>query len=279
MKLSQLDAALLKKAIRIYLDIAYQKADAREKHWPGIGLDDAFSGEELLSRFTDESHYTEDVLSQRFVLRLGNERYPHMKFVVEEFVIPHEFYIAVDTHDQLPVRPDDPEYGLWQELREFNRQAKKGIEDKWTEERLPTLHVVRESIKSEMAPAARKQIVVLVVDDEAEMGETTKMMLESDGYQALLAKGGQEALDAIAKDSPDLIVLDIEMPGMDGYEVCRRIRRNPRTRELPILLATSGPGEMIYTLDADGFLAKPFHRNILLTFVSHVLQSRQRKSN
>jgi two-component system cell cycle response regulator len=65
---------------------------------------------------------------------------------------------------------------------------------------------------------------------------------------------------------------------MDGYEVCRRIRRNPRTRELPILLATSGPGEMIYTLDADGFLAKPFHRDILLTFVSHVMQSRQRKS-
>jgi len=278
MKLNQISAALLKRAIQIYLDAAYREAEARNKHWPAINLDGALSAEELLPHFIDESHYTEDVLSQRYVLRLGNERYPHMKFVMEEFVIPNEYYISVDTHDQLPVKPDDPEYALWQELREFNRQVKKTIEDRWTEENLPTLHVVRTSITGEVAPTARKQIRVLVVDDEQEMGETTKLMLESDGYQTKWVRSGQEALNEITASPPDLVLLDIEMAGMDGYEVCRRIRRNPRTRELPILLATSGPGEMIYTLDADGFLAKPFHRDILLTFVSHVLQSKQRKS-
>jgi len=278
MKLNQITAALLKRAIQIYLDAAYHKPEARGKHWPAINFDDVLSAEDLLSHFIDESHYTEDVLSQRYVLRLGNERYPHMKFVVEEFVIPNEYYIAVDTHDQVPVKPDDPEYAQWQELREFNRQAKKTIEDRWTEEKLPTLHMMRTSIPCEGATTARKQVSVLVVDDEQEMGETTKLMLESDGYQAKWVRSGQEALDEITLAAPDLLLLDIEMPGMDGYEVCRRIRRNPRTRELPILLATSGPGEMIYTLDADGFLAKPFHRDILLTFVSHVLQSKQRKS-
>lgn len=277
MNLNELTAALLREAIRLYLDIAYDTPETREKHWPGLRLDEGMHGADLLSQFIDESHYTEDVLSQRYVLRLGNRRYPHMKFVVEEFVIPKQYYMAVDTHDQLPVKRDDPEYAAWEELRKFNREIKTAIESRWTEENLPTLHVVRTAIQKEMRPVEQKQACVLVVDDEEEMGETTKLMLESDGYQVRLCRGGQDALNSITDSQPDLVLLDIEMPGMDGYEVCRKIRRNPATRELPILLATSGPGEMIYTLDANGFLAKPFQRNILLTFVSHMLKSKPRK--
>ena len=277
MKLNQITSSLLRKAIRLYLDIAYEKPEDREKHWPGFCFDARLCGEELISHFIDESHYTEDVLSQRYVLRLGNSRYPHMKFVVEEFAIPNEFYMAVDTHDQMPMRKDNPEYGAWQELREFNRKIKSAVEKKWTEEGLPTLHAVRTSIQEEMRPAKRKRTSVLVVDDEEEMGKATKMMLESGGYKAKLVCRGQDALDSISESRPDLVLLDIEMPEMDGYEVCRRIRQNPGTRELPILLATSGTGEMIYTLDADGFLAKPFQRNILLTFVSHVLKGKRRR--
>jgi len=278
MKLNELTTALLKKAIRLYLDIAYDKPEDREKHWPGLRLDEGMQGRELLVQFIDESHYTEDVLSQRYVLRLGNRRYPHMKLVVEEFVIPNRYYVGVDTHDQLPVRPDDPEYAAWQELRRFNRDVKEAIEEKWTAEGVPTMYVVRTSTQNRVRRTKiLKEARILIVDDEREMGETTKMMLESGGYRVRLASSGQVALDLIKESCPDLVLLDVDMPDMDGYEVCRHIRRNPETCKLPILLATSGPGEMIYTLDADCFLAKPFNKNILLRFVSHVLQSRKRK--
>jgi len=274
MKLEEITAPLIREAIRIYLDFAYDNAEDRANHSPDINLSDDTHGQSLLDEFVDESHYTEDELSHRYILRLGNTRYPHMKLVVEEFFIPEHYYIAVDTHDHLPVSPDSPEYKEWLDLRGFNTKIKAAIEKRLTAEGMPTLHNVREAIKSEVNAAEPTRLRILVVDDEAEMAETSRTILAGEGYRVSVVDNGPAALETARVDPPDLILLDIQMPGMDGYEVCKRIRANPDTEKIPILLATSAPGETIFTMQANGFLCKPYNRRILKTFVQHILNNR-----
>ncbi len=103
---------------------------------------------------------------------------------------------------------------------------------------------------------------ILVVDDDAPVLRALKRVLESAGYQVSTASDGQEALAMIARARPDLLVLDIIMPRMDGLEVCRRVRADPFVAKLPILFLTakSRPADVAQGLDAGGddFLSKPF---------------------
>ncbi|RPJ17765.1 MAG: response regulator, partial [Chloroflexi bacterium] len=80
---------------------------------------------------------------------------------------------------------------------------------------------------------------VLIVDDEPTARETLVAMLESEGYDLQLAKDGAQALQMLEQLQPDLILLDVMMPGMDGFEVCRRIRSTPQLAEVPILMLTA----------------------------------------
>jgi CheY-like chemotaxis protein len=73
---------------------------------------------------------------------------------------------------------------------------------------------------------------IMVVDDEPDLLEVVKLILESDGYQVVTANSGQEALGKIDKEMPDLVLLDIIMPKMDGWEVFSRIKSNPKTHEI-----------------------------------------------
>ena len=271
MKLHEINLALVRDAIRDYLEFAYDTPRERESHRPALEMQQGDICAMLTKYFTDESHYTEDVLNHRYVLRLGNMRYPHMKFVIEEFFIPGQYYFSVDSHDQLPITPDNPDYKQFLELRHFNADIKKAIEKHWSARGLPTLHNVREEMRGDYQNAGPTHRRILVVDDEHEMAETSRLMLESDGYDVTVVHSGPEALDAVEHRKPDLVLLDIQMPGMDGYQVCKRLRANPETKNIPILLATAAPGEMIYTMQADGFLCKPYNRRILRTFVEHVL--------
>jgi DNA-binding response OmpR family regulator len=103
---------------------------------------------------------------------------------------------------------------------------------------------------------------ILAVDDEAPVLRSVKRVLEKAGFTVITANSGQEALDMIAKQKPDLVVLDIIMPDMDGLEVCRRIRADPFTAKLPIMFLTAKgrPSDVAQGLDAGGddFLTKPF---------------------
>jgi putative two-component system response regulator len=106
--------------------------------------------------------------------------------------------------------------------------------------------------------------VVLVVDDEPAITQLLRMVLEEDGHEVVVAPDGQAALARVAARRPDLVVLDIDLPGVGGFEVCRRLKSSPATRLLPVLVLTgtgaAGARLRAWELGADEFLTKPFQR-------------------
>jgi len=109
---------------------------------------------------------------------------------------------------------------------------------------------------------------ILVVDDEEPIQELLRFNLEKEGYFVRVAKDGQEALQHVENDQPDLIVLDLMLPGMDGLEVCRKLRANPKFQQIPIIMLTAKGEEfdkvLGLELGADDYMTKPFSPRELL---------------
>ena len=101
---------------------------------------------------------------------------------------------------------------------------------------------------------------ILIADDEAEIRDLLRLYLEKDGYEVLEAADGLETMERVKKEEPDLLLLDIMMPGLDGYRVLRNVRENSN---IPvIMLSAKGTNtDKILGLDlgADDYLTKPFH--------------------
>jgi signal transduction histidine kinase len=106
--------------------------------------------------------------------------------------------------------------------------------------------------------------IILIVDDDPTARETLIAMLEGQNYRLELAKDGFQALRMLERLQPDLIILDVMMPGMDGFEVCRRIRSTPKLAEVPIILLTAldDRASLLQGIEsgADDFLTKPVDR-------------------
>ncbi len=107
-----------------------------------------------------------------------------------------------------------------------------------------------------------------MVDDEEPIQELLRFNLEKEGYAVCVAKDGQEALKHVENDQPDLLVLDLMLPGMDGLEVCRKLRSNQKFQQIPIIMLTA-KGEEIdkvlgLELGADDYMTKPFSPRELL---------------
>jgi putative two-component system response regulator len=103
---------------------------------------------------------------------------------------------------------------------------------------------------------------ILVVDDEHSSVEVLTRLMAREGYEVVTASSGARALDAVAREQPDVVLMDVNMPGVDGFEVCRRLKKGATTRLLPVILITglTATEDRIRGIDAgaDDFLSKPF---------------------
>src|SRR5260221_1440873 len=111
-------------------------------------------------------------------------------------------------------------------------------------------------------PSPQLAATVLVVDDEPQNLEVIQGFLEMEGFTVVTAEDGEAALLLLADSRPDLVLLDVRMPGLDGFEVCRRIKENPATIFVPVVIITAlqGAQERVRgaAAGADEFLSKPF---------------------
>jgi len=112
---------------------------------------------------------------------------------------------------------------------------------------------------------------ILVVDDDQQIRDILKLFLTTEGYEVVTASCGEEALIIMDKTTPDLITLDISMPGINGYEVCRKIRTEYSQKALPIIMVSGNrhPQDEIKAFDvgADEYIKKPFQNDELLSTI------------
>jgi DNA-binding response OmpR family regulator len=117
---------------------------------------------------------------------------------------------------------------------------------------------------------------ILIVDDEPNVVVPIQFLMEQQGYRVMIAERGEDALDLIYQYKPDLVLLDIMLPGIDGYEVCEIVRLNPNFRKVKIIFLTAkGREEEIakgLALGADAYITKPFSNTELVAKVKELLE-------
>ena len=115
---------------------------------------------------------------------------------------------------------------------------------------------------------------ILVVDDERAIRELVTLVLARAGYEVVRAADGRESIELAAKEHPDLIILDMRMPGLHGVDTCRELRSRQQTVGIPILVLTGYMENEKEAMDAgvDGFLAKPFRPEELIARVKALLR-------
>ncbi|MCB2211085.1 response regulator [bacterium] len=120
---------------------------------------------------------------------------------------------------------------------------------------------------------------ILVAEDELDTREVLGQMLEALGYEAQLAENGKDAFEAVTSRPPDLVLSDVMMPVMDGFELCQRIKANPDTRLVPVVLLTGlgGVEDRVRGIDsgADDFISKPFQLSELAARIRSLLRLKQ----
>jgi len=119
---------------------------------------------------------------------------------------------------------------------------------------------------------------ILVIDDESSLVEMLSIRLEANNYQVIAASDGQEGLDKARSESPDLIILDLMLPKLDGYQVCRMLKSDEKYKQIPIVIFTARAQESDIKAGneagADAYITKPFEPAILLGKVSQLLEKK-----
>ena len=122
---------------------------------------------------------------------------------------------------------------------------------------------------------------ILIVEDEPSVVVPLQFLMEQQGYRVMIAERGEDALDLIYQYKPDLVLLDIMLPGIDGYEVCEIVRLNPKYRKIKIIFLTAkGREEEIakgLALGADAYITKPFSNIELIATVKEILEKTYEK--
>ena len=139
--------------------------------------------------------------------------------------------------------------------------------------RQPLLRAQQEAVGAlEFIPALRP-LLVLVVDDSVTVRKVTSRLLERNGMNVITAKDGVDAMSVLEEHTPDLMLLDIEMPRMDGFEVATRVRNDPRLKDLPIIMITSRTGQKhqnrAMAIGVNDYLGKPYQESVLLERIAY----------
>jgi len=117
---------------------------------------------------------------------------------------------------------------------------------------------------------------ILIVDDEPNIVIPLQFLMEQNGYTTLVAQSGEEALEMISKERPDLILLDIMLPGVDGFEVCEIVRLNPEWRNTRVIFLTAKGRDVDIAkgmvLGADEYITKPFSNQQIIDAVKKLLE-------
>ena len=116
---------------------------------------------------------------------------------------------------------------------------------------------------------------ILVVDDEINITQILEFSIGAEGYEVISAQNGEEAIDKARREQPDLIILDIMMPIIDGYEACRILKSNPMTKNIPVVLLTAKGRDIDkrlgYEVGATDYIIKPFSPNKLIDRIHELL--------
>ena len=117
---------------------------------------------------------------------------------------------------------------------------------------------------------------ILIVDDEPSIIVPLQFLMQQNGYETAVAFSGEEAMETITEKTPDLILLDIMLPIIDGFEVCQRVRENPKWNKIRIVLLTAMGGEANVAkgmaLGADAYITKPFSNTEVIEKVKELLK-------
>jgi DNA-binding response OmpR family regulator len=117
---------------------------------------------------------------------------------------------------------------------------------------------------------------ILIVDDEPNIIVPLQFLMEKSGYQVAVAQSGEEALESVSKSPPDLVLLDIMLPGIDGYEVCEILRLKPEWMHIKIIFLTAKGRDVDIAkgmvLGADEYITKPFSNQEIIDCVKNLLE-------
>jgi chemosensory pili system protein ChpA (sensor histidine kinase/response regulator) len=134
------------------------------------------------------------------------------------------------------------------------------------------------AVASPLIEEQRAKPLVMVVDDSITMRKVTGRVLERHDYEVFTAKDGVDALEKLHDRVPDMMLLDIEMPRMDGYELATQMKADPRLRDVPIIMITSRTGDKhrqrAFDIGVDRYLGKPYQEAELLAQIAEVLEQR-----
>jgi two-component system cell cycle response regulator DivK len=117
---------------------------------------------------------------------------------------------------------------------------------------------------------------ILVIEDQEDNRQIVRDLVTASGYELIEATTGEEGLEVASRERPDLILMDIQLPGIDGYEVTRRIKANPKLRKIPIIAVTSyalsGDDKKAFAAGCDGYVTKPYSPRLLLAKIEEYLK-------
>jgi CheY-like chemotaxis protein len=278
MRLAALTAAMVAQAIKIYQDLAYGTGRPRRAIEPPSDAAGPAAVEALLALFQKEQVETvPGHPCHRYSMRLGNRNYPFMKLLLQEHLLAGEFFFAVDTHDQMEIKPDYPDYEQWVAVRRFNRELKQKIEQGFEQAGLDTAACVRRQILASCGSDGQGQCrgLVLIVDDEEDLAAAVEVLIQRRGFRTCKVHDGPAGVAAAKELLPDLVLLDYELPELDGLQVLERLRADPATAGIPVLLNSAARVSLADIKKADGFLAKPFPESLLHEMVDRVLRARE----